>query len=147
MWTAWIRLRKCGILSSSGSCPCLEKFSLGLNRNKTANIEEATEIQKGPTNLLEKCKEIFYTPTPKDCFLSKVVPLQTLSMGKTNNFKLRRKITFKVILVYLGEIAKVWSIISFNMERDWQSSRLSRILPAFYFVKGEPLLKLWKSFC
>lgn len=147
MWTAWIPLRKCSILSSSGSCPCLEKFSLGLNRNKTANSEEATEIQKGPMNLLEECKEISHSPTPKVCFLSKTVPLQTVSMGEMNNFKLTRKIIFKVILVYLRETTKTFSSLPFNMERDWQSSRLSRILSAFYLVEGEPLLKQWKSFC
>lgn len=112
MWTAWIPLRKCGILSSSGSCPCLEKFSLGLNRNKTANSEESTEIQKGPMSLLERCEKISHTFTPKVCFLTKTVPLQPFSMGEKNNVKLRRKIKFKVIPVYLGKITKAWSILS-----------------------------------
>lgn len=70
-------------------------------------------------SLLEKCKEISHTPTPKVCFLTKTVPLQTLSMGVMNNFKLRRKTKFKFIPVYFWEIKKhgLSFLCTFNMER------------------------------
>lgn len=41
-------LGKCGILRSSGSCPCLEQLSLGLNRLRQQSSRKPQKTRKDP---------------------------------------------------------------------------------------------------